>query len=543
MKKIYYWSPTPVHTFTAEYDKYFQLDKPVVSALHIATGFAYLNSYIRRNREDLYQQVEWSVLDFLYRDAEYVADIINQHDIDILLISVYIWNQDRVFKSLKQIKQLCKRPLTIIVGGPSVDPHRNRDYLLDYPDVDYAVYGPGEIAFTNVLDEIINNKPLSLLTSKNCSWRSDKGIKIADYEFVRDPNCSPIVDSEDLFKKIVDDPEYKDYELVMPYETSKGCPYKCSFCDWGSGLSHKVYHRKWTWEDELDVLGRLGITGMHFADANFGMHKQDWDIAQCLVRLKKEKGYNWRIYTVNFSKLNKKQVFKIAELLYINHIYTATKFSLQDINPAVLENIDRPDVPWPEHKQMIDEMWQKYPNMVPRVEIIQGLPGQTRETWEQTLLELSSYFNYIFVWYMLPNSPGATKEYRDRWGIKTLIGACPLNGHLTEIVVETNTYNFTDYCYFTLLRDVARHPVLQMNPQKKQIFELIKKDPNLDTILETIKGYLVDQDQTKTVYNISHTVGLYLDKLIVANRDILGTALAKDWLKHKLSKTKDLVSQ
>ena len=62
---------------------------------------------------------------------------------------------------------------------------------------------------------------------------------------------------------------------MLPYETSRGCPYNCSFCDWTSGLTHKTYYRKFDIESELEFLADNGITNFHLSDANFGQIDQD----------------------------------------------------------------------------------------------------------------------------------------------------------------------------------------------------------------------------------------------------------------------------
>lgn len=534
-KKIYFWSPVPVHHFTQEDHPYAQLENNY-SSMFIATGFAYLNSYLRRNRNDLYEQVEWCQIDFLSRSADNLLSRLIQDQIDLLLVSVYIWNAEEIISVLKTLHPRLKDKVVVVVGGPSVDPQRDKQYLDRHYYFDYAVYGPGEVAFTNILDLLLNHRQLSLLNSRNLAWRSEKGNKIADYEFVRDPHCSPILDSEHLFEKIKNNSDYQNYRLVLPYETSKGCPYKCSFCDWGSGLSHKVYHRKWSWEDELDFLGRIGITDMHLADANFGMHKQDWEIVRTLARLKKNKGYNFLLHTVNFSKLNKTEVMALADFLYKENLYLSSKFSLQDTNPNVLAHIDRPDIPWAEHKTLIEKLCKANPTMVPRVEIIQGLPGQTRATWEQTLLDIADYYNVIFPWFMLPNSPGASTDYRKNKKIKTIKSICQVTGSVTEIVIETLSYNFDDYCYFTILAIVAGHPLLQMRgPQvKQQFFDLVKSHTDLDSTIQKIKVSLQTAMQANHDKNHVHMItGSFLDAVVKSNRNQLDINFVKQWVLRK----------
>jgi len=510
--------------------------------MYIASAFAVLNSYIRRNRYDLYEQIEWSVLDFLDRDIEQIIDKINHENIDIFMVSVYVWNADKVFNTVKQIRSRCSPSLVIIAGGPSVDPHRDINFLQQHPSIDFAVYGQGEIALINILDNILGQKSLCQLASRNVSWRSDSGIKIATYEFVRDPHCSPIIDSKHLLEKVINNSEYKDYRKIFPYETSKGCPYKCSFCDWQSGLSHKVYHRKWSWREEIEVLGELGLTDLHIIDANFGMHKQDFDIARIFAEFKRQKGYDFRFHIIAWAKLNKQSAYEILEFMYQEKLYISPKFSVQDTNADVLANIDRPDIPWKEHKKIIDTLLHKYPELIPwtYVELIYGLPGQTRDSWKQTLLDTLDYGNRCYSWTMLPNSPGATKEYKDRMKIKTIWAACPVTGCLIEMIVETFSYNILDYCYFRLLALVVFSiSVIQQPKDKKLILNFIETDDNLNATLEQMKNLLLAPDQTNGHQKISHCVNDFINSIIVKNRYDFDRNFIKSWVQFQAKNMKE----
>lgn len=526
MKKIYFWGPVPIKKVNPKNSKFLKITSES-RQVFVASAFAFLNSYLKRNRHDLYEQLDWSHLDFLQRDPEYIANIINTEHIDLLMVSVYVWNAEEVYQALKIIRERCPPTLKIIVGGPSVDPHRDKEYLNHHPYIDYAVYGQGEVAFTNILDEIINQVPLSILGSKNVCWRTPTGIKTACHEFLRDPNCSPIMDSEHLLKKIANNKEYKDYSLVITYETSKGCPYKCSFCDWESGLHNKVSHRKWSWYDELDVLGKLGFTHLYVSDANFGMHKQDMDIIKTIVALKKEKNYNFKFHSIHLNKLNKKTAYEIIEFAYQEGLIDSIKFAVEDTNPIVLENVQRPDIPWPEHKKLIDGICQRNPDMIPRIELIQGLPGQTRESWENTLLEINEYWAFVYPWYMLPNSPAYSDEYREKMKIKTMNFIdifSPGDRSASPFVVETYSYNFADWCYLSLLTYIATR--FQMSKEKKIMFDLLKHDKNVNDIIEQMQKHITNNE----IFELQKLFDDYANKLVKQNASKFDYKFIKQWI-------------
>ena len=305
-KKIYFYSPS-----MQMYHRDLSDTSGWVNAVPI-----YLSAHLKRTRPDLVNQIEWTGYSLEPLDQEALINDINSNAIDLLLVSIFVWNQEHVYNNLKDIKQRINRPLKIIVGGPSVDPFRNKNYFVEHPEIDYAVYAQGEEAFANVLDHLINDKKLSLLSSKNLAWQQDGQMKLGDFEFLRLKEGSPYMESADVTQWIADqtinNPKYKDIRFWFPYESSKGCPYDCTYCDWTSGLTHKVYHRQFNIEDEFNFLGTMGFTGFAFVDANFGQHRQDIDITQTMIKLNKEKGYGFEIVAINMSKLKTKEYSQMS---------------------------------------------------------------------------------------------------------------------------------------------------------------------------------------------------------------------------------------
>lgn len=503
--KCYYYSPS------VSWDS---------DSIFFSTPPLYLNSYLRVNYPDLAEQVEWQKMQFNTLTQDKLVEDLIKFDSDILCVTSYIWNSNLILDSIKGIKKRLNKNIQIIMGGPSTDVVRNKNFLKDHPDLDFAVYSQGEQAFADILQHVTGTKKLSLLTSKNVSWRDGNKIKVADFMFYKLEKISPYLISQDLIKLAINDPDYSGKEFVLPYETSRGCPYNCSFCDWTSGLTHKTYFRKFDIEEEIDTLGKLGVTNIHLSDANFGQHKQDIEIAKTFVKLKKEKNYNFRIEKTNFSKLLKDRVFEIVEILIDGRLLHNIKFAVQDTNEKILENIERPDIPYLEHRSYIDAVAKNHPDINIGIELIQGLPGQTRETWEQNLIKIQPYTPVIYFWNILPNSPaGYDKDYRDRMQLKTHL--CNLIDHddeysvskKMEFVTSTYSYSFEDYCYFTLLTKVCTLPSLSKLHDyisREKLFEFIKTSSNLSDSINEIKKSI----EIGTEYEINSISINFIKKMI-----------------------------
>lgn len=475
------------------------------SSLFMPTAPLYLNSYLRVFHPELSDRINWKKFHFLHLSQQELANKITELDIDILCITLYIWNHKQILDQIRNIKSLLTKEIKIIVGGPSTEIIRNKKFLQEHPDIDFAVYSQGEKGFTDILNHLFDLKPLSLLNSKNVAWRDNGRTKIADFEFIRLEKISPYTNSRELIKQIVQDSDYSKWHFVLPYETSRGCPYNCSFCDWTSGLTHKTYFRKFDIEEELEFFAENGITNFHLSDANFGQTKQDMAVAQAWVKLKQTKGYNFKIHNTNFAKLQKERVFEIVDVLLKGDILNNLKFAVQDTHENILDNIERPDIAWADHKSYLDKIKLDYPNTNFGIELIQGLPGQTRETWENNFIKIAPYRPIVYPWTILPNSPaGYDEDYRNRMQIKYIKSNFPFlqeinsdEGILSETVVETYSYKIKDYAYFTLISQIFtdyRFSAIFLNKNRSKVIEMIKHNNSLENTLDIIESSIINSN-------------------------------------------------
>ena len=453
--KIYFYGPAPLK-YSYEISGAMEQERRP-DCIFMNTAPIYLDSYIKNNDAEFYSRLDWVSVQLLFLDQDRMVEELNRYDADVLCVSLYIWNNEQTLNMLNGLKSKLGRDITIIAGGPSVGIIRNKDYLHQNPDIDYAIFAQGEKPFYNILKHKFDGEPLTVLSTKNCAWldKATDKVKKSDHEFFKLSQGSPYLESKHILINTVNKPEYVGFKFEFPWESSKGCPYNCSFCDWTSGLSNKVSKRKALYEEELELFASLGIFRFYMGDANFGLHKEDEEITDTLVRLKVEKGYPFKFFSINFSKVKKDVVYRIADKFMRYDLLDYFKCSIQDMHQDILNNIDRPDVPWDEQIQYLKKLMSDNPNGIYSVEVIQGLPGQTRETWENMLCEMASHgFNMnIYKFMMIPNSPaGYDKDWNERMQIKT--GQLYLDEmHSDEYVIGTYSYDLTDYAYFNLLSE------------------------------------------------------------------------------------------
>ena len=368
-----------------------------------------LKTYIDLFYQDIADHLEWLIpIQQEVSDDELIQHI-KQTDTDILCTSHYLWNHAFLTSQLARVRNKLKHTVKVVAGGPSIDVNNNHNFFEQYPYIDYAVYSAGEQAFADIVDHLVTNKPMIAFNTSNCGWKNHNTgkVSVADYKFVKMIETSPFVHNKKLFSAMVDDAKKKNAPVWLPYTLTRGCPYSCTFCDWNSGLGNKVSRRKNTYQQEIDLFQQLGVTNIYLSDANVGQYDEDVEMIDYFAEknLKENAGFH---VGGNFSKLKKENNLKIFNIMARGQLVNKTlNFSVQDVNRDVLNNIDRPDVGWDVHVAMANELREKYPHLIVKAQLIYGLPGQTPETWRQTLDQVTqqNILPVIFLNEPLPASP------------------------------------------------------------------------------------------------------------------------------------------
>lgn len=361
---------------------------------------------------------------------------------DIVLLSLYMWSLPVLAKLAQQIKQ--HFPQTVVIaGGPDIEHRTHEKYVRQHAYFDYICYGDGEQTFIDLMDVILQNKinTLNLLAVKNLIF-VDKKNKVHKtvhevYKGKIYTDYSPYLHCKDLF--LQDIARIKEHtknlfpvsrrQPQIGWETDRGCPYKCTFCDWALGLHQKVTKKKYAQFEELTLFAE-NECNIFVNNANFGIYKTDIEILKHAYSLQKSGQYgSFFLKEPSWAKLNLDRVQEIHEMHGEMFGWVNAKVALQSISSVTLANIDRPAVSWNKIKQMILDLRKTY-KVTFGPELIVGLPGETTQSWNYMLHEfidlLPIMSPMVSHWHMLPNSPGFDSDYQTKFDInihKTIIPA------------------------------------------------------------------------------------------------------------------------
>ena len=301
----------------------------------------------------------------------------------IVGFSTYVWNRNYNFTLAGKLKKEFPHIL-IVFGGPEV-PVERPDIFDVMPFADIVVKTEGERAFYQILTQVRQNGGLAqipgLLLNRN-GERIDTGPaqRIDDLTTVPSPYLTGVF--ADLIQK------HPEVEWNATLESNRGCPYACTFCDWGSLTYNKV-----KLFDMPRVLGELAWMAQHrcgyvsIADANFGMFiDRDSEIVNWLLAQQAQTGYPYTV-SMSWAKNQKSDVIALVEQLATSPAFNqGLSLSVQSLNEDVLGNIKRKNLDMNRVEDIFALCDRR--NIPVYTELILGLPGETLSSWKEGVWKL-----------------------------------------------------------------------------------------------------------------------------------------------------------
>jgi radical SAM superfamily enzyme YgiQ (UPF0313 family) len=441
--------------------------------------------------------------------------------------STYVWNREYNLGLAEKIKNMWPECI-IVFGGPMV----NESFLKKYSFIDCIILVEGEESFVKLCHSVIEN------VSYEKIYRESR-IKNLDMP-------SPYLTG--LFDNIVK--ENPDAVWAMTLETNRGCPYACTFCDWGGLNYSKIY--KFSVDRviaEFEWAANNNVGYIYVADANFGMFKdRDLDIARRVSNIVK----NSCIESINvqYAKNSNETIFEIAKLF--GKKSRGVTLSLQSLNDDTLIDIKRKNMEVNQIEKTL-ELSEKF-GIGTYTEMILGLPNETVESWKDGLcniLEMGQHQS-IEIWFanILENSELAQSNSIEKYGIKTIkaLDYLALYNNIEnevyheymDIIVETNTMTTEEliesYLYGWLIINFHIHGYTQLYAKYLReiykisyreiydsFFKIIKKDKLFKSHYVKFKNILKDYLTTGKFISKEkikgHALHMYSAEFVYNNRE------------------------
>lgn len=327
----------------------------------VASIWAYVEQYpeIRKN---------FTVKECIFRRYDINETVQRLDNPKFCLFGNYIWNENYNLLTAEAIKK--QYPDCIIIfGGPQVD-NNAVDFLQRNPFVDTVVINEGEHSLYTLLSDFLNDS--------KCKPIYDKLKRVE-----LDSMPSPYVDSSIMDQILKDNP---DTQWATTLETNRGCPFACSFCDWGSLTQSKI--KKFNLEKvfaEIDWIVNNKVEYLYIADANFGVfYERDKEIVKYLCKKKLETGYPHHL-NMTWYKNSTEKTIELVMLLQEVDLNRGMTLSVQSMTDKVLESIERKNM----EISKLGEMYKicNDNNIKFYTEFILGLPEETKQSWRESLCQ------------------------------------------------------------------------------------------------------------------------------------------------------------
>jgi len=189
-------------------------------------------------------------------------------DADIYGFSVYIWNRDAILSLAAQLREL--RPaVRIVVGGPEVS-YEDESFFQMHPYVDSILCGEGETVFPAYCRELPPRH--TILCGDIYEGFTETGILYDEY------------------------PPDSHTGGILYYESSRGCPFRCSYCLSSAGGGVRAKTAEQTALQLLEFEKLQGVRVIKFVDRTFNFDRRRADrIWQALAGEEYTKTYHFEI--------------------------------------------------------------------------------------------------------------------------------------------------------------------------------------------------------------------------------------------------------
>lgn len=335
------------------------MSKVVIAAInsqyvHLNLAVRYLKKYTETNSNIKVEIYETNINNQL---LNIIKDIFELNP-DKIIFSTYIWNKEYVFEIVKEIKKVLPN-VKIILGGPEVSFGWEK-IMEENPEIDSILIGEGEKVFLNFLTEE-NDKVMGLV------YRKDGEVCFNGTE--------KIIEDLDIISFPYEKEELQDKTKIFYYESSRGCPFNCSYCMSSIDKTVRYYSLDRVKED-LKIFLDSPIKLLKFVDRTFNLKKERYmEIWKFLLE-------NYREGITFHFEINA-NIFDDETLDFLETVpkgYFQFEIGVQTINPDTMKSINRNNI----LDKLAHNVRRINKNIHLHLDLIAGLPYETYEIFKKS---------------------------------------------------------------------------------------------------------------------------------------------------------------
>lgn len=296
---------------------------------------------------------------------EYILGEILAEEADLICFSCYIWNIDYV-NEISYILKEDKNKGKILYGGPEVS-FEIKKIMKERPFIDYIIFGEGEVTFKEFLNEFEKREP-EFLKVKGLAFRQDESIILNEGR--------KLIENLDLINYPYDERD-GFREKIIYYESSRGCPFNCSFCMSSIDKKMRVFSMERVKRD-LKTLLATKARQIKFVDRTFNAdYRRSMEIMEFIVENNKN---NMNIHFEITADIINDEFLGFIRKMPVNMFQF--EIGVQSLNEKTLCEINRGMNK--DRLYYTVEQINRYNNVHLHLDLIAGLPFEDYETFKDS---------------------------------------------------------------------------------------------------------------------------------------------------------------
>lgn len=339
---------------------------------------AYANHNLTKEEKEKCQ-IEIAEYTINHRTETIIADIYKKKP-NVLNFSCYIWNWEYVQEVMTELHKLLP-DVPIYLGGPEVS-YTSEEILKQYPFLSGIVIGEGEETFLELCRTYIAGEE-TVVVAGICRGEKDSLSKEANQEVIMQGVGEPrgLVNINDI-PFFYDDMEAFEHRIVY-YESSRGCPYRCSYCL--SSIDKTVRLRDLELvKKELQFFLDLKIPQVKFIDRTFNCNREHacevWNYIH-----ENDNGITNFHFEISADILSDRE---LAILEKMRPGLVQLEIGVQSTNPETIQEINR--VMNVDKLREVVARIHSFKNIHQHLDLIAGLPFEDYTTFQKSFNEVYS---------------------------------------------------------------------------------------------------------------------------------------------------------
>ena len=312
--------------------------------------------------------------------ADYILEEIYKKKPDVLMFSCYIWNLSMIETVMREFHKLCP-DVPIWLGGPEVS-FEVEAFLQKHPEVTGVMMGEGEETFRELCKYYVGACGLEKVPDTDrlkdilgIAYQSGVG---ADVQIQVNPwrsimNMSDIPFSYDKMEDFSN--------RIVYYESSRGCPFSCSYCL--SSVDKKLRFRDIELvKEELKFFIDQKVPQVKFVDRTFNCHHahamEIWRYIQ-----EHDNGVTNFHFEISADLINEEE---LALMEQMRPGLIQLEIGVQSTNELTIQEIKR-TMKLERLKEIVERV-KSFGNIHQHLDLIVGLPYEDYDTFRKSFDEI-----------------------------------------------------------------------------------------------------------------------------------------------------------